>query len=149
MQRKTRLWLLFLLCLGALLSCVNLDDVNRRLDEHEKRLTALEASVNKANGEIQTLQRLLDAQSRKVGITSYEALPDNGGYRLVMSDGSILTLLNGAIGMTPLMGFKAGDDGLLYWTINGEFMRDADGNKVRAEGRDGTPGSRALPRRSG
>lgn len=147
MKRKAKLWLLFLLCLGALLSCVNLDDVNRRLDEHEKRLTALEASVNKANGEIQTLQRLLDAQSRKVGITSYEALPDNGGYRLVMSDGSIITLLNGSDGtdgMTPLMGFKAGDDGLLYWTINGEFMRDADGNKVRAEGRDGTPGEQGV-----
>lgn len=139
MKRKTRLWLLFLLCLGALLSCADLDEVNRRLDEHEKRLTTLEASVNKANGEIQTLQSLLDAQSRKVGITSHEALPGNGGYRLVMSDGSTITLLNGADGMTPLMGFKADDDGLLYWTINGEFMRDADGNKVRAEGMSVTP----------
>lgn len=31
-------------------------------------------------------------------------------------------------------------DGLLYWTLNGDWLRDNNGNKVRASGKDGKDG---------
>jgi thiol-disulfide isomerase/thioredoxin len=143
---KTKLWLPFLLTGALLFSCTDLDDINRRLDEHEQRLNALELSVAVVNRDIQSLQQLLDAQSKKIGVVSYEPLPDNSGYQLLMSDGSKITLYNGKAGadgkdgkdgITPVIGVKEDTDGLLYWTLNGEFLCDADGNKVRATGSDG------------
>lgn len=35
-------------------------------------------------------------------------------------------------------------DGLWYWTLNGDWLRDANGNKVRAGGRDGKDGKDGL-----
>lgn len=35
-------------------------------------------------------------------------------------------------------------DGLWYWTINGDWLRDANGNKVRAGGRDGKDGKDGI-----
>ncbi|MGI6573837.1 MAG: PL29 family lyase N-terminal domain-containing protein [Fermentimonas sp.] len=140
---KIKLWLPVLLSGIVIFSCTDLDDINRRLDEYEQRLNALELSVAGVNRDIQSLQQLLDAQSKKIGILSYQPLPDNSGYQLLMSDGSKITLHNGQAGadgedgLTPTIGVMAHTDGLLYWTLNGEFLCDADGNKVRASGRDG------------
>ena len=47
----------------------------------------------------------------------------------------------GANGTTPLIGVAKDTDGYYYWTLNGEWLLDSDGNKVRASGIDGTNGS--------
>lgn len=137
-MKKSFLFILFL-PLVLLLSCTDLDDVNERLDEHEERLTALESLVSNANTTIQNLQKLVDAQGQKISVVSYEALPNGAGYLLTMSDGSEITLKNGSDGQTPSVGVKE-QDGTLYWTVNGEIMRDADGNPIKAEGQDGESG---------
>lgn len=131
--------LLMILLLPALLltGCTNLDDVNRRLDEHEGRLNALEKLTKTANDDIKQLKGLVDALNQKKSITSYSELPDGSGYELVMSDGSKITLKNGKDGKSPIVGVKKDTDGVLYWTINGEFMLDANGKKIKAEGQDG------------
>ncbi|WP_018359870.1 PL29 family lyase N-terminal domain-containing protein [Porphyromonas macacae] len=128
-----------ILLLPALLltGCTNLDDVNRRLDEHEGRLNALEKLTKTANDDIKQLKGLVDALNQKKSITSYSELPDGSGYELVMSDGSKITLKNGRDGEKPIVGVKKDADGILYWTINGEFMLDANGKKIKAEGQDG------------
>ena len=137
-MKKSFLSILFL-PLVLLFSCTDLDDVNERLDEHEERLTALETLVSNANTTIQNLQKLVDAQDQKVSVVSYNALPDGAGYILKMSDGTEITLKNGSDGQTPVVGVKE-QDGTLYWTVNGEIMRDADGNPIKAEGQDGEDG---------
>ena len=137
-MKKIILSLLFL-PLVLLFSCTSLDDVNERLDEHEKRLDALETLVTNANTTISNLQKLVDAQGQKVSVVSYEALPDGAGYVLTMSDGTEITLKNGSDGQSPTVGVTE-VDGILYWTINGEIMRDADGNPIKAEGQDGESG---------
>lgn len=121
------------------ISCTDLDDVNQRLDDHDARLAKLESLVTDANLTIDNLKKLVDAQSQKVSVVSYEALPNEAGYVLKMSDGTEITLKNGSDGQSPTVGVKA-IDGVLYWTINGETMRDADGNPIKAEGQDGESG---------
>ena len=137
-MKKNLVFILFL-PLVLLFSCTSLDDVNERLDEHEKRLNALETLVTNANTTISNLQKLVDAQGNKVSVVSYEMLADGSGYVLKMSDGTDITLKNGSDGDSPSVGVKE-VDGILYWTINGEVMRDADGNPVKAEGEDGATG---------
>ena len=138
---KLRLYrLLPALLLLVLAGCQNLDDIYNQLKDHEDRLTKLESLTSGANDRIAALQALIDAQSQKVSIVSYTALSDGTGYTLEMSDGSTITLKNGANGKdgnTPDVGVKADADGKLYWTINGEFMLDADGKKIPAAGEDG------------
>ena len=120
--------------------CTDLDDVNERLDDHDNRLNAIESLINDANNEITSIKALLDAQSKKISIVSYKELDDKSGYELIMSDGSKITLKNGKEGTTPLVNVKMHTDGHLYWTIDGEFMRDADGNMIKADGQDGQDG---------
>ena len=137
-MRKLIVSLLVLPFLFAI-SCTDLDDVNQRLDDHDARLAKLESLVTDANLTIDNLKKLVDAQDQKVSVVSYEELPDGAGYLLKMSDGTEITLKNGSDGQSPTVGVKA-IDGVLYWTINGETMRDADGNPIKAEGQDGESG---------
>lgn len=131
---------LFLLLISLVLfaSCTNLDEIYRRLDNHEERLSAMEKMVANTNSTIENLQKLLDAEAKKLCITSFENNKE-GGYILHMSDGSTITLKDGKDGTSPTVGVKE-ENGVLYWTINGSFMLDADGNKIKAEGTDGISG---------
>ena len=43
-------------------------------------------------------------------------------------------------GVTPVIGVAQDEDGIYYWTINGEWLLDENGNKVQAQGRDGADG---------
>ena len=45
--------------------------------------------------------------------------------------------VDGENGHSPVMGVRKDADGVYYWTIDGEWMLDADGQKVPATGKDG------------
>ena len=47
---------------------------------------------------------------------------------------------DGKDGVTPVIGVAQDEDGIYYWTINGEWLLDENGNKVQAQGRDGADG---------
>lgn len=47
---------------------------------------------------------------------------------------------DGKDGVTPVVSLKQDSDGNWYWTINGEYLLDANGQKVRANGTDGATG---------
>ena len=44
---------------------------------------------------------------------------------------------DGIDGSVPKIGVRLGDDGNWYWTLDGEWLLDDNGNKVRASGKDG------------
>lgn len=127
MNRSIFFWLLPVFILFT--ACSDLSDLRKRLDEHEARLKNLETLMTTTNSDIKAMKELLDAQSKKIGIVSYKELADKSGYELVMSDGSKIVIKNGSA-----VGVKTDTDGQLYWTLNGDFMRDADGNKIKATG---------------
>lgn len=130
MKRNYFVLLLILLSVSLFTACTNLDDIYSRLDDHDKRLKTLEALSNNVNKEVQNLKILIESSS----IKSYKALPDGSGYELVMGGGKTITLKNGT---KPTVGVKKDEDGKLYWTIDDDWLRDADNQKVRAEGEDG------------
>ncbi len=133
-------WYLYLLMLLLLLSsCANTDEIRDKLKDHEKRIEVLEQLVKKANESTSALQALIDKMSKQLTIVKYEELKDGSGYVITMSDGSTITLKNGQGAPAPAMGIKE-DEGVYYWTINGDYLLDASGNRVVAKGKDGSIG---------
>ena len=138
-MRKVRWYLYPLMILFLLSSCTNLDEVNGRIDDHEKRIKALEQLVKQANDNTAALQALLVKVGQQNTISSYEPLKDGSGYVLTMSDGSKITLKNGKDAPVPAIGIKE-DNGVFYWTLNDNYLLDAAGNRVIAKGSDGKAG---------
>ena len=65
---------------------------------------------------------------------------ENGFWMLSIDNGETWTNIGkatGADGATPVIGIKKFTDGVYYWTVNGEFMTDDAGNKIKAQGNDG------------
>ena len=52
---------------------------------------------------------------------------------------------DGQDGYTPVIGVKMADDGLYYWTLDGDWLLDINGDKVRAVGLDGQKGDKGEP----
>ena len=54
-----------------------------------------------------------------------------------------MAIYNGKDGHTPTIGVKKDTDGNYYWTLDGEWMQDSEGNKIptTAPGADGQPGA--------
>lgn len=138
MKRVNFLFVLFVMTLVT--GCTNLDFFERRLDDYEARLQKLENEMNVANRDLVAIRELIKAQANAISIKDYRPLDDNSGYVLTMSDGSKIVLKNGLNGQSSAVGVKKGEDGILYWTLNGEYMYDHDGNKIQARGEDGKNG---------
>ena len=139
--RYFMLWLIPLFLIGG---CTNLDSVYKSLDDHERRLNELDKMVKVVNDDVQKIQKLIDAEKAKVKIVGYRKAADGKGYILTMSDGTTMIIGNTKDGATPVVGVKRHTDGVLYWTINGEFMTDADGKMIVAEGQDGKAGATPM-----
>lgn len=43
---------------------------------------------------------------------------------------------DGKDGVTPVVGVKQDTDGIYYWTLNGDWMKDDNSNKIKAQGVD-------------
>ena len=56
---------------------------------------------------------------------------------------------DGKDGHTPIIGVKQHTDGIYYWTIDGEWLLDNDGNKVKAVGTDGKDGANGTDGKDG
>ncbi|MEA5046417.1 MAG: PL29 family lyase N-terminal domain-containing protein, partial [Petrimonas sp.] len=114
------------------------------LNDHEARIKALEDLVKTVNTDIENLKKITDALEKKVSIVSYKEMEDGSGYELTMSNNTKIVLKHGEKGEKgdkPVMGTKPfGSDNRLYWTIDGEWLLDANGNKVPATGDKGDKG---------
>lgn len=71
---------------------------------------------------------------------------ENGFWMLSTDNGETWTQLgkatgeSGQDGEAPVVGIKKFTDGIYYWTLNGEFMTDDEGNKIAARGEKGQDG---------
>lgn len=135
-----------------------LNERKSKLSTYEELLESLDRLTNNANSEIGSLKELINAMTNQLSVVSYKELADKSGYEITMSDGSKITLKHGtdgaagkdgadgadgndgADGLSPNISVKLHTDGLFYWTINGEFLLDADGNMIPAQGKDGKDG---------
>lgn len=124
-------------------SCTDLEGVESRLSELEKHMTALEKQCNEMNSNITTLQSIVEALQSGDYITSVTPITTEGiieGYTISFSNAKSITIYHGKDGVdghTPIIGIKKDIDGIWYWTVDGEWLLNDIGSKVKAVGSDG------------
>lgn len=121
----------------------SIDELSQRVDGIDQRVTAQEG----LNDDIEAIKEIVDAQKQAGYITGVTETAD--GYQFTMSNGKVINVRNGRDGRdgtngqdghTPVIGVTQDTDGNWYWTVDGEFLLDGSGNKVRANGIDGQNG---------
>ena len=124
-----------------------------KLNDHEERIKALEELCTNMNTNIEALQGIVEALEKHDYIV--DVVENEDGYTINFAKGDSITIKNGkdgangndgangadgADGQTPVIGV-AEEDGVYYWTVNGEWLTDANGNKIKAVGSDGVNGA--------
>lgn len=120
--------------------------LDERVSQLEKTVAEIQSQINAINNDIKSLQELF--KSRTV-ITDYSN--NDGVWTLTLGDGTVVTVSNGEkgdkgdkgekgdkgdAGQTPVVSAKQDTDGILYWTVNGEWLL-VGGKKVPVTGADG------------
>lgn len=122
----------FLTLLAAASLCACTGDLKDRVDTLESKVAALESKVNE---NASSIAKLAEAAAKAVTIESVTPNEDNTSYTIKFSDGTTAVLTNGKDAESPVVGVKE-SDGVLYWTVNGEFMTNGD-TKIPVTGKDG------------
>ena len=138
-MRTSLQWILpvFLVLLSA---CTG--PVQAELDETYARLEALQKEAGLVNRELTSLNQILvelDTDHTVNAVSPVEGV----GYDLSFKDGKVVRITfgeDGTDGRVIPLGVRMEEDSVYYWTVDGEFLLDADGNKVRAGARQGVDG---------
>lgn len=153
-MKKTAFFFLTLVAFSfSFYSCkTNTDELWDSIHQLDGRVTSLEELCKQMNGNIGAMQTLVRALQDNVSITKVTPLMEGGktiGYTITFSKGAPITIYHGEKGdkgdagedgSTPVVGVKMDTDGIYYWTLNGEWLTDDTGNKVKAVGKDGEDG---------
>ena len=107
-----------------------------KLNDHEERIARLEAVCNQMNTNINSLQALVNVLNARDYVKDIVPVMENGniiGYTITFSNASPITVYNGKDAPAPVIGIKQDVDGIWYWTLDGQWLTDENGNKVRAD----------------
>ena len=158
---KAKLFALLAIVCVAVSSCYDDSALIDRIEDHEQRIQSLETLCSQMNTNITSLQTLLEAMQNQDYITSVTPVTEGDktiGYVINFANAAPVTIYhgedgkdgadgadgqNGAAGQdghTPVIGVKKALDQIYYWTIDGEWLLDDKGNKVKAVGEDGKDG---------
>ncbi len=127
----------------------------------EQRVVELEKTCKEINSNISAMQAILTALQNNDYVTSIVQVTENGktiGYTINFSKSGSVTIyhgengkdgangadgkdgVDGKNGYTPVIGVRQDTDGIYYWTLDGEWLTDENGNKIKAIGTDGKDG---------
>ncbi len=134
------------------------DDVWSAINDQEKRIAALEQWQQSTNTNIAALQAIVNESDFIKSVTPISEGGKVIGYTISFLHQGDIVIYNGEkgdkgdtgaqgdkgdkgdTGDMPVIGVEQLSDGLWYWTINGELLKDAQGNPICASGRDGANG---------
>ena len=134
--------------------CYDDTDLVNRMDQAEADIAELQQLVKDINTNISSLVTVVDALKNSDQITSVTPLSDGSGYTITFSKSGTITIYNGkngvdgtngtngengADGHTPVISVKLDQDGQYYWTVDGEYLTDAEGKKIPATAHIATP----------
>ncbi len=154
-------YLLMLLTATALAGCTQIADllyddseIVGRLDDLEDRIEKLEEACAKMNSEIESMQAIVDALAENDYVADVTPILEKGeeiGYSIELGSGKEITVYHGTDGApgesakAPVIGVQKDKDGEYYWTLDGEWLLDSTGRKVRATGKDYAGSSSNVP----
>ncbi len=130
-------------------------EIEDSIRDHEQRISALEELCKQMNTNIEALQTIVEALEKRDYITNVSEVRSNGeviGYTISFANSDTVTIyhgqdgkdgLDGATGKdgyTPQIGVMKDTDDFYYWTVDGEWLLDGKGNKIKAAGQDGKDG---------
>ncbi len=125
-------YLLPVFAAGTFAACSPISTIENRVDSLESRVVALETAVGKINERVDALKALVEGGT----ISSVEE--KDGAYTITLSDGKVIKLNQGSVGVAnpPVVSIDA--DG--YWMV--DYGKGAEyilvgGQKVKAVGADG------------
>lgn len=134
--------------------CYDDSDLQTRMEQAEADIAELQQLVKDINTNISGLVTVVDALKNSDQITSVTPLSDGSGYTITFSKSGTITIYNGkngvdgtngtngengADGHTPQISVKLDSDGQYYWTVDGEYLTDAEGKKIPATAHIATP----------
>ena len=163
--------LLIILC-TLTFSCQRYDDsaIWDELRDHKERIARLEALCETMNSNISALESIVTALQQNDYVTGVTDISSEDGtrlgYKISFSKSGTISIYhgkdgaNGAPGQdgvpgqdgtagkdghTPTIGVRKDVDGIYYWTLDGEWIKDAEGNKIPTTGKDGENGQPGEP----
>lgn len=145
--------LYILAAIFSLVSCSTFDHsaIWDELREHEERIEALEAQCRQLNSNVEALQAVLTALQEHDYITDITKIMEDGvetGYSITFAKGGTITIYHGTDGTegsAPKIGISKAADGEYYWTSDGEWLTDEDGEKIPAAVPDDPDGKYITP----
>ena len=152
---------IYLLLLGLTIclfsACHN--EIWDAIDGLDSRVTKLEELCKEMNTNITSLQTIVSVLQSNDFITGIVEIKKNGeviGYTITFGKHDPITIYHGQDGKdgqngqngadgkdgsTPVIGVAQDTDGVYYWTLNGEWLLDDNGNKLPVSGKDGQNGT--------
>ena len=166
-MKKSILYFLTAIMLFAVSCSESYDDsaLVGRVDNLENRVAKLEELCKQMNTNISSLQSLVTALQNNDYVTGVTPITKNGetiGYTITFTKSQPITIYHGEDGKdgqngtdgkdgvngtdgqdghTPIIGVKQDTDGIYYWTLDGDWLLDDAGNKIKAQGTDGKDGA--------
>ena len=124
------------------------------LENLDQRVTKLEELCKEMNTNIISIQTIVNVNQSGDYITSIVEIKKDGkviGYTITFGKHDPITIYHGQDGKdgqdgangsssTPVIGVAQDTDGVYYWTLNGEWLLDDNGNKLPVSGTNGKDG---------
>ena len=127
------------------------EDIWNELREHEQRIEQLEKQCRELNTNIEAIQAILTAIQQNDYVTEVMKIMEDGievGYSITFAKGGTVTIYhgtNGADGVAPKVSIRKAQDGEYYWTTDGEWMTDENGEMIPAVVADDPNGEYVTP----
>ena len=145
MRQLLKVWALSTLTVIPLLLSGCTDMAKTELDETHAKLKALQELAASVNNDLTTLNEIIAILDDSHTIDPASLVQTDDGYEVSFRDGKKIYLhfgVDGVDGETLIpIGVKNDEDGLYYWTVNGDFLRNADSTLMRAGATDGKNGN--------
>lgn len=137
-----------------LVSCSYDDtEIKSKIDDLDSRVKQLETQVAQMNKNISSYLTTVEALEAGDRILSVDKFTDDtgSGYIITFSKTGTIKVYNGKDGSngddgqpgtpghSPVIGVKQFTDGVYYWTVDGEYLLDGEGNKIAATAHISTP----------
>ena len=150
------LYLLYLVTIFVMLLTGCNRVIRDEIDAFQSQIDNLGVDFEELNTNISSLGAIVEEELKGEFLKEYHILMEEGkevGYVLTYSDGRTITIYHGKEGedgkdgddgRMPSISVKQDQDGLWYWTLDGLWLREDSGEKIKAIGEDGVAGENGI-----